>query len=78
FEDGTDLKKIAILMQNYPQTRFKFSSLEQNIINEEFLQTLKNTPNFAPHPRCDYCQTSLFSCKNEDYRKLIVTLQSKS
>ena len=49
FEDGTDLKKIAILMQNYPQTRFKFSSLEQNIINEEFLQTLKNTPNFAPH-----------------------------
>ena len=49
FEDGTDLKKIAILMQKYPKTRFKFSSLEQNIINDEFLKVLKNTPNFAPH-----------------------------
>ena len=49
FNDGTSLAKIAILMRKYPETRFKFSSLEQNIINDEFLQVLKNTPNFAPH-----------------------------
>ncbi|MBQ7466871.1 MAG: tRNA (N(6)-L-threonylcarbamoyladenosine(37)-C(2))-methylthiotransferase MtaB, partial [Clostridia bacterium] len=49
FNNGTDLGKIAILMQKYPNTRFKFSSLEQNIINQEFLTVLKNTPNFAPH-----------------------------
>lgn len=52
---GTDLvpqkslKDIAILMKDFPQTRFKFSSLEQNIITEDFIKTLSTIPNFAPH-----------------------------
>lgn len=43
------LKNIALLMRNYSGVRFRFSSLEQDIITEEFLQVLKETPNFAPH-----------------------------
>jgi len=43
------LKDIAILMCDYPNVRFKFSSLEQNIIDEDFIKTLKETENFAPH-----------------------------
>lgn len=52
---GTDfvpqksLKDVAILMKDFPQTRFKFSSLEQNIITDDFIKTLSTIPNFAPH-----------------------------
>jgi len=49
FNNNFSLKNIAILMRNYPQIRFRFSSLEQNIISEDFLQVLKQTKNFAPH-----------------------------
>ncbi len=49
FNDGSSLKDIATLMQNYPSIRFRFSSLEQNIITDEFLKILSKTPNFAPH-----------------------------
>lgn len=43
------LEDVAIFMKNFPQTRFKFSSLEQNIITEQFIKTLSEIPNFAPH-----------------------------
>lgn len=43
------LKDIALLMQHYKNIRFRFSSLEQDIISKEFLDILKQTPNFAPH-----------------------------
>ncbi len=46
---GIGLKDIAILMQNYPGVRFRFSSLEQDIITEEFLKMLAATKNFCPH-----------------------------
>ena len=49
FNNGSSLKDIAILMQNYPTIRFRFSSLEQNVITDDFLKILKNTNNFAPH-----------------------------
>lgn len=49
FEDKKSLKDIALLMREYPSVRFKFSSLEQNIITEDFMEILSKTPNFAPH-----------------------------
>lgn len=49
FNDGTSLKNIALLMRNYPHVRFRFSSLEQDIITEDFLKILSQTPNFCPH-----------------------------
>lgn len=49
FEPKMSLKDIALLMKNYPSVRFKFSSLEQNIITEDFVKTLSEIENFAPH-----------------------------
>lgn len=49
FEPKMSLKDIALLMKNYPSVRFKFSSLEQNIITEDFVKTLSEIKNFAPH-----------------------------
>lgn len=43
------LKDVAILMKEFPSVRFKFSSLEQNIITEDFIRTLSGIKNFAPH-----------------------------
>lgn len=43
------LKDVALYMRKHPNVRFKFSSLEQNIITKDFLEILKQTPNFAPH-----------------------------
>ena len=43
------LKDIALLMKDFPNTRFKFSSLEQNIITEDLIKTLSTISNFAPH-----------------------------
>lgn len=48
-EPKLSLKDVALYMSKYPNVRFKFSSLEQNIITEDFLNVLKNIPNFAPH-----------------------------
>ena len=48
-KEKATLKDIAILMRNYKHIRFRFSSLEQDIITEDFLNILKETPNFAPH-----------------------------
>lgn len=48
-KEKKSLKDVAILMRNYPEIRFRFSSLEQNVIDEEFMQILAKTPNFAPH-----------------------------
>lgn len=49
FEPKMSLKDVALLMKNYPSVRFKFSSLEQNIITEDFIKTLSCIKNFAPH-----------------------------
>lgn len=49
FNNGTSLKDIVLLMKNYPHIRFRFSSLEQDIITEDFLKTLSESSNFAPH-----------------------------
>lgn len=49
FNPKKSLKDIAILMKDFPSVRFKFSSLEQNIITEDFIKTLSEIPNFAPH-----------------------------
>lgn len=49
FTPKKSLKDIAILMKDFPSVRFKFSSLEQNIITEDFIKTLSEIPNFAPH-----------------------------
>lgn len=49
FKDKKSLKDVAIMMQKYPQIRFQFSSLEQDIITEDFLKVLSKTKNFCPH-----------------------------
>lgn len=49
FNDGTSLVDLAKLMLWYKNVRFRFSSLEQDIITEDFLKTLSSMPNFAPH-----------------------------
>lgn len=49
FKEKKSLIDVVKLMRNYPNIRFRFSSLEQDIITEEFLKELKQTPNFAPH-----------------------------
>ncbi len=48
-EFGLSLKDIALLMQNYKNVRFQFSSLEQNIITDDLLEVLSKTENFCPH-----------------------------
>lgn len=49
FTPKKSLKDIALLMKDYKNVRFKFSSLEQNIITEDFIKTLSEINNFAPH-----------------------------
>jgi len=49
FNNGSSLKDVAILMKNYQNIRFRFSSLEQDVITEDFLKILSETKNFAPH-----------------------------
>ena len=48
-EPKKSLADVAILMREFPNIRFRFSSLEQDIISKEFLEVLSQTPNFAPH-----------------------------
>ena len=43
------LINIVQLMQEFQTIRFRFSSLEQDIITDEFLTILKQSNNFAPH-----------------------------
>ena len=74
------LADIAILMQNYPNIRFRFSSLEQDIITDKFLSVLKNTSNFAPHFHLSLqsgCDNTLKSMNrkylsNEYFSKLVL------
>lgn len=50
FNNGTSLASVAELMSmRYPFVRFRFSSLEQDVITDDFLKVLKNAKNFAPH-----------------------------
>ena len=52
---GLDLKpklslsNVADLFDEFPKLRFRFSSLEVNIITKEFLLNLAKKPNFCPH-----------------------------
>ncbi|MBQ7453123.1 MAG: MiaB/RimO family radical SAM methylthiotransferase, partial [Clostridia bacterium] len=45
---NNDLTDIIRMARNYP-FRFRFSSLEVNVITEKFLEEAKNTKNFCPH-----------------------------
>lgn len=49
FEEKKSLKDVALLMRKYKNVRFRFSSLEQDIIDEDFLKVLSETENFCPH-----------------------------
>lgn len=74
------LADIAKFMKNYPNIRFRFSSLEQDIITKSFLDILKDTPNFAPHFHLSLqsgCDRTLKSMNrkyltNDYYEKLIL------
>ena len=67
-------------MQNYPNIRVRFSSLEQDIITDKFLSVLKNTSNFAPHFHLSLqsgCDNTLKSMNrkylsNEYFSKLVL------
>ncbi len=48
-EENVSLKDVALMMREFPNVRFRFSSLEQEIITEDFLKVLKDTPSFCPH-----------------------------
>ena len=66
------------MMQEFPTIRFRFSSLEQDIITDEFLNILKQSNNFAPHFHLSLqsgCDNTLKSMNrkylsNEYYRKV--------
>ena len=64
FKDGTSLLNVAKLFEGLP-VRYRFSSLEVNIIDEPFIKYLSTQPNF-----CDHFHLSMQSGCDDTLKKM--------
>lgn len=65
FDDKKSLIDVIRLTKNYPNVRFRLSSLEMNIITDDFLKTIKESKNI-----CEHFHLSLQSASNDVLKKM--------